>query len=188
VHNVLVMKNQAQFHVTKYLVHLIELIKEKGGQIFEDTVAVNIETGERPVVLTRNEKRITAKHVLICTHFPFYEGTGLYSTRMYADRSYALAVKAEKKFPSGIFISADEPTRSLRSIMDNGEELVLIVGENHKTGQSDVETMEHYKALEQFGEDIFGLKEVVNRWSAQDLVTLDKLPYIGEITSGNPNI
>ena len=126
---------------------------------------------------------------LICTHFPFYEGTGLYSTRMYADRSYALAVKAKKEFPAGMYISADEPTRSLRSVKDNnGEELVLIVGENHKTGQSKVETMEHYKALEQFGEEIFGLEKVEQRWSAQDLVTLDKLPYIGEITSGNPNI
>lgn len=188
VQNVLVMKNQAQFHVTKYLVQLIDLFTQKGGQIFEDTVAVNIEAGERPVVLTRNEKRISAKHVLICTHFPFYEGTGLYSTRMYADRSYALAVKSRKEFPSGIFISADEPTRSFRSVMDNGEELVLIVGENHKTGQSPVETMEHYKALEQFGEEVFGLEKIVQRWSAQDLVTLDKLPYIGEITSGNPNI
>ncbi|MDW0117658.1 FAD-dependent oxidoreductase [Sporosarcina thermotolerans] len=188
VKNVLVMKDQAQFHVTKYLVHLIDLFQKSGGQIFEDTVAVNIETGERPVVLTREEKRISAKHVLICTHFPFYEGTGLYSTRMYADRSYALAVKSQKKFPPGIFISADEPTRSLRSIMDNGEELVLIVGENHKTGQSPVETMDHYRALEMFGEEVLGLKEITNRWSAQDLVTLDKLPYIGEITSGNPNI
>ncbi|MDN4608511.1 FAD-dependent oxidoreductase [Sporosarcina highlanderae] len=188
VKNVLVMKDQAQFHVTKYLVHLIDLFQKSGGQIFEDTVAVNIETGDRPVVLTRNENRISAKHVLICSHFPFYEGTGLYSTRMYADRSYALAVKSKKKFPPGIFISADEPTRSLRSIMDNGEELVLIVGDNHKTGQSEVETMEHYKALKRFGEEVFGLEEIKQRWSAQDLVTLDKLPYIGEITSGNPNI
>ena len=59
VQNVLVMRNQAQFHVTKYLVHLIDLFTKKGGQIFEDTVAVNIETGDRPVVLTREEKRIT---------------------------------------------------------------------------------------------------------------------------------
>ena len=187
IQNALVMKNQAQFHPTKYLVHLIKLITEKGGLIFENTTAVNIETGEQPVVLTREEHRITANHVLACSHFPFYEGLGLYSTRMYADRSYALAVKTKKKFPGGMYISADEPTRSLRSVTVNGEELVLIVGENHKTGQG-IETMEHYKALEVFGEEVFGLEEIVYRWSAQDLVTLDKLPYIGEITSGQPNI
>ena len=108
-------------------------------------------------MLTRGElaPKITAKHVLACSHFPFYEGLGLYSTRMHADRSYALAVKAKKKFPEGIYISADEPTRSLRSVTVNGEEMVLIVGENHKTGQG-IETMEHYQALETFGEEVFG--------------------------------
>ena len=48
--------------------------------------------------------------------------------------------------------------------------------------------MEHYKALETFGEQVFGLEEIVHRWSAQDLVTLDKFPYIGELTSGQSNI
>ena len=86
-----------------------------------------------------------------------------------------------------MYISADEPTRSLRSVTVNGEEMVLIVGESHKTGQG-IETMEHYKALETFGEEVFGLEEIVHRWSAQDLITLDKLPYIGELTSGQPNI
>lgn len=187
IQNALVMKNQAQFHPTKYLVHLIQLITEKGGFIFENTTAVNIETGEQPVVLTREEHRITAKHVLTCSHFPFYEGLGFYSARMHAQRSYALAVKTKEKFPGGIYISADEPNRSLRSVTVDGEEMVIIVGENHKTGQG-IETMEHYKALEIFGEEVFELEEIVHRWSAQDLVTLDKLPYIGELTSGQPNI
>jgi glycine/D-amino acid oxidase-like deaminating enzyme/nitrite reductase/ring-hydroxylating ferredoxin subunit len=189
IQNVLVMKNQAQFHPTKYLVHLIKQITEKGGLIFENTTAVNIETGEKPVVLTRGElaPKITAKHVLACSHFPFYEGLGLYSTRMHADRSYVLAVKAKKKYPGGMFISADEPTRSMRSVTINGEEIVLVIGENHRTGQG-IETMEHYKALEKFGEEVFGLEEIIYRWSAQDLITLDKLPYIGELTSGQPNI
>jgi len=187
IEKALVMKGQAQFHPTKYLLHLTKLIEDKGGLIFENTVAVNIETGENPTVLTKEGPGVTAKHVLVCSHFPFYEGLGLYSTRMHADRSYALAVKTKKKFPGGMYISADEPNRSLRAVEINGEELVLIVGESHKTGQG-IETMEHYKALESFGEEVFGLEEIVYRWSAQDLVTLDKLPYIGEITSGQPNI
>ena len=187
IQNAIVMKNQAQFHPTKYLVHLLQLIKEKGGLIFENTTAVNIETGEQPVVLTREGPRITSNHVLACSHFPFYEGTGLYSTRMYADRSYVLAVKAKKKFPGGMYLGADEPTRSLRSVTINGEEMVLIGGESHKTGQG-IETMEHYKAIETFGDEVLGLEKIVYRWSAQDLITLDNLPYIGELTSGQPNI
>lgn len=183
----LTMKNQAQFHPLKYLAHLVNVITEKGGHVFENTTAVNIETGKQPVVLTRDNARVTANQVLICSHFPFYEGLGLYSTRMYADRSYVIAAKTKKDFPGGMYISADKPTRSLRSVNINGEEMVLIVGEDHKTGQG-IDTREHYNALLTFGEQTFGIEEVMYHWSAQDLITLDKIPYIGEITAGHSNI
>ncbi|MGX9135103.1 FAD-dependent oxidoreductase [Rummeliibacillus sp. JY-2-4R] len=187
VENALIMKNQAQFHPLKYLKHLVQNITEKGGLIFENTVAENVDTGTSPTVLTRDGAKVTADCVLACSHFPFYEGLGLYSTRMYANRSYALAAKTKSKFPGGIFISADTPTRSLRSVTINGEDMVLIVGESHKTGQG-IDTMKHYEALENFGQQVFGLEKIPYRWSAQDLTTLDKVPYIGEITSGQPNI
>ncbi len=187
IKNALMMKDQAQFHPLKYLTKLIQSFVDKGGQIFENTVAVNIDTGDNPAVLTRNESRVTAKFILICTHFPFYEGLGLYSTRMYADRSYVLAAKTDKKYPGGMYISVDKPTRSLRSVTINNEEMVLIIGEDHKTGQG-IDTIEHYKALENFGEEIFGIESIPYHWSAQDLITMDKIPYIGEITSGQPNI
>lgn len=181
------MRNQAQFHPLKYLVHLVDEITKKDGQIFNHTTAVNVETGENPTVLTSNDHRVTAKFVLACSHFPFYEGMGLYSTRMYADRSYVLAVKPNKPFPGGMYISADQPTRSVRSVTINGEEMLLLVGESHKTGQG-IDTKKHFDALEQWGQEVFGIEEIPYRWSAQDLTTLDKVPYIGEITSGQPNI
>ncbi|HEO8418825.1 FAD-dependent oxidoreductase [Niallia sp. FSL W8-0635] len=187
IYNALVMKNQAQFHPLKYLAHLTKIITEKEGYIFENTTAVNIETGEHPAVLTREGSRITAKYVLACSHFPFYEGAGLYSTRMHADRSYIIAAKVKKDYPGGMYISADEPKRSLRYATINGEEMILISGESHKTGQGG-ETLKHYEALETFGQQVFGIENITYRWSAQDLTTLDKIPYIGEITSGQKNI
>ncbi|ASK60884.1 FAD-dependent oxidoreductase [Virgibacillus phasianinus] len=187
IKNAIMMRGQAQFHPLKYLTHLVEKITEKGGLIYENTTAVNVEDRKQPVVLTSKDHRVTAKHVLACSHFPFYEGLGLYSTRMYADRSYILAAKPKKSFPGGIFISAGKPTRSIRSVTIDGEEMVLIVGESHKTGQG-LDTMKHYQALEDFGQQVFGLEDIPYRWSAQDLTTLDKVPYIGEITFGQPNI
>ena len=32
------------------------------------------------------------------------------------------------------------------------------------------------------------MKEIAYRWSAQDLYTLDKMPYIGHITENSPRI
>lgn len=187
IKNAVMMDKQAQFHPLKYLSHLIESFTDQGGHIFEHTTAVNIETGDKPIVHIREGQRITANYVLSCSHFPFYEGTGLYSTRMYADRSYAIAAQINKNYPGGIYISADKPVRSLRSATINGEDMLLIVGESHKTGQGK-DTLEHYKALASFGEKNFGLTSIPYHWSAQDLTTLDNVPYIGEITSGKSNI
>ncbi|WP_077620916.1 FAD-dependent oxidoreductase [Bacillus sinesaloumensis] len=187
IKNALVMKNQAQFHPVKYLAHLVNLIKEKGGYIFEHTVAVNVEPGEKPTVLTREGKRVTGGFVLACSHFPFYEGTGFYSARLKATRSYIVAAKTKDNYPGGMYISADQPTHSLRSATSNGEEYVLIGGGNHQTGERN-DTLEDYSALNIFGEQIFEVEKIHSRWSAQDLQTLDKIPYIGELTTGEPNI
>lgn len=187
VQNALVMKNQAQFHPVKYLARLVQQVTEKGGQTFEGTTAVNVEPGKQPVVLTRNGSRITCNQVLACSHFPFYEGTGLYSAKMHASRSYILSAKTKKPYPGGMYLSAGSPVRSLRSVKINGEDQVLIVGESHQTGQGE-DTMNHYKALQDFGEQTLGLEQISYRWSAQDLITLDKVPYIGEITEDQPRI
>ena len=55
VKNALIMRNQAQFHPLKYLKHLVQNITEKGGLIFENTVAVNVETGTKPTGLHGTE-------------------------------------------------------------------------------------------------------------------------------------
>ena len=184
----LMMPDQAQFHPLKYAHALIDEITRLNGKIYEHTAAVNVEPGDSPIVLTRNNCRVQAKYVLQCTHFPFYEGYGLYSTRLYAERSYILAAKPKKPFPGGMYISADDDTRSLRSIRINNEDMILIVGAGHKTGQSKKDTMEHYRTLETFGEQTFGIESLPFRWSAQDLTSLDKIPYVGPLTPENPNI
>lgn len=187
VKSALIMKDQAQFHPLKYLKVLIEQITNKGGEIFEITTAVDLKTKDHATVFTRDGNQVTADHVLSCTHFPFHEGLGLYSARMYAERAYLIAAKTKEKFPGGMYISADEPTRLLRSVLINDEEMVLIGGEKHKTGQ-DTDTPKHYRALENFGKQTLGLETIAYKWSAQDLTTIDKVPYVGRVTSGQDKV
>lgn len=183
----LMMKNQAQFNPLKYLLPLIEYIQKAGGLIFENTTATDVDYGEKPIVITREGLKISCKFVCACTHFPFYDGLGFYPTRMYAERSYLIAIKPEKEITGGMYINAEQPTRSLRLMNFNGEKILLIGGENHKTGQG-IPTIFHYEALEEFARENFGIKEFLYRWSAQDLTTLDKVPYIGRITNNHNNV
>lgn len=184
----LVMKNQAQFHPLKYLARIAEYVVRAGGSIYEYTTAVDIEDGSRPSVLTRDGSRITCDQVIVCTHFPFYDGRGLYFSRMYAERSYVLGIRPKQEFPGGMYINAESPSRSLRSTpLDRGGHMVLVVGEGHKTGQG-IPTLRHYEALRDFADNTLGAQEILYRWSTQDLTTIDKVPYIGRISSGTSNI
>lgn len=188
IKNGLKMPDQAQFHPLKYAKALIEDIIRLNGKIYEHTAAVNIEKEDLPTVVTRNNCRVKAKHVLQCTHFPFYEGVGLYSTRIYAERSYIIAANTSKPFPGGMYISADQDTRSIRSQQINGDDMLLIGGSGHKTGQGKKDTTAYYQILKSFGDQTFGIESIPYRWSAQDLTSLDKIPYVGPLTPDNSNI
>ncbi|HAM81120.1 FAD-dependent oxidoreductase [Ornithinibacillus bavariensis] len=183
----LIMKDQAQYHPLKYLTTLVEESVKNGVQFYENTTAVDIEYNKHPAIITRDGKRIVSKYVLVASHYPFYDGLGFYPTRMYAERAYVLAIKSKKKYPGGMYITAEQPTRSIRSVKINGEEVWLVIGDNHKTGQGK-STIEHYEALRDYAENNIGIEEIVYRWSTQDLTTLDKVPYIGSITSEQDNI
>ncbi|MFD1735064.1 FAD-dependent oxidoreductase [Bacillus salitolerans] len=183
----IVMKSQGQYHPLKFLQTLVQSITDSGGLIFENTTAVDIEQGTNPVIITRGGHHVSCQNVVICSHFPFYDGKGFYFTRMYAERSYLLAIKTKNTYPGGMYLSAETPKRSLRYTTLNGEKLVIVAGEKHKTGHG-TNIMKHYEHLASFGNQLFGIEKVVNRWSAQDLTTLDKLPYVGAITENTPNI
>ncbi|MGD6873172.1 FAD-dependent oxidoreductase [Sutcliffiella horikoshii] len=185
--SVIVMKNQAQFHPLQYLKVLVDGIVEKGGEIYEHTVATDVEESRDLSVVTKNGAKIDCEYIVAGSHFPFYDDKGFFFTRMYAERSYVLAAKTEKEPPEGMYYSAGQPSRSLRYVTIDGEKVALIGGDGHRTGQGK-DTLKHYEALKSFGEEVLGIKEILYRWSAQDLYTLDKVPYIGRITSGHPNI
>ncbi|KZZ85194.1 FAD-dependent oxidoreductase [Bacillus sp. SJS] len=188
IKSAIMIRNQAQFHPISYLNQMVQELQEMGAQIYEHTVAVDAEAFDGGAkVITRDGSHIKAKHAISCSHFPFYDGNGFYFTRMYAERSYVLGVKTRQPYPGGMYLSADNPTRSIRATPMNGEDLILIGGDSHKTGQG-FDTEKHYESLELFGKVHLGLKETVYKWSAQDLITLDKIPYVGPVTKGKPSI
>lgn len=179
--------NQAQFHPRKYLLSLAKHIPTDGSHIFEQTRAIDLKEGELSTVTTSNGKKVTAKYVIIASHFPFYDGLGLYFTRLYPDRSYVVAVQIKEKFPEGTFITAEEPARSLRYQPFEGGQLILIGGEHHKTGHGNYYN-QYYTNLKNFAKDTFTVDKIWYRWSTQDYDTMDGLPYVGNLTGNTKNV
>lgn len=176
------MNGQAQFHPKRFLDGLAEQAVKQGARIYENTWVIDFHPGEECVIKTKNGKSITAKNVIIASHYPCYDGRGFYFTRLKPDRSYIIGIETES-FPEAHFINAEEPAISLRFIPE--EKILLISGENHKVGHEDDD---HYQKLKNFAKEVFGNDNVKYEWSAQDYIPHDYIPYAGYINSDYKNI
>ena len=184
----LTMPKQAQFHPVKFLAPLLKEIEKLGGEIYENTRAVKVCKGKMRVHL-ENGSSLDCEKVVVATHYPFNDFNGLYFSKLSIERSYLLAAKVNNPVPQGMYISAESPSRSLRSARsESGEEYLLIGGDGHQSGKSHTHTNVHYRNLENFGKAWFDLQNAPYHWSAQDLTTLDKVPYIGQMTRSSENI
>lgn len=180
--------DQARFHPRKFTLALAKYIDEKGVQIYENSRAVDIEEdNDGYVVTTEQGKKATAKNVIIASHYPFYNKHGMYFSRIYVERAYVLAIKAKEKYPGGMYINIDDPARSLRNQNTEDGELILVIGEHHKTGQGR-SMVKHYEALVDFANSLFTVEYIPYRWSTQDCMTLDGIPYVGNFTAKTPNL
>ncbi|NLJ79064.1 MAG: FAD-binding oxidoreductase, partial [Tissierellia bacterium] len=179
--------NQAQFHPRKYILGLSDILNDD-VKIFENTRVSNIEEdGEDYVLITNKGKKARAKRIIMASHYPFYNKHGGYFTRIYPEKSYIVGINAKEKYPGGMYINAEDPARSLRHQNTENGELILVVGEHHKTGQSE-DTNKHYQALLSFANTLFTIKDIPYRWSTQDCMTLDGVPYVGNFTTNTPNL
>ncbi|WP_379156939.1 FAD-dependent oxidoreductase [Paenibacillus sp. sgz5001063] len=182
VDGALKLPGQARFHPLHYLKGLLDVIVDKGGIIYEHTMIgeqVDKNGGMLTLHTEGGKHAIHCRHAVSASHFPFYDGGALYFSRLHAERSYCLAVDPETDYEGGMYLSAGTPARSLRAVEWNGKKLVIVGGDSHKTGQG-ICTFGHYENLEKFAGELLGIRGIPFRWSTQDLVTLDRVPYIGK--------
>jgi len=172
-------ENQAEFHPRSYVLALAERFEAVGGLIYEGSRAVEVDDDEDCVVKTPGG-RVSADSVVLATHFPFLDRS-LAFARIHPQRSYALLCRIDGEPPEGMFISGDSPTRTVRAVPLDGEELLLVGGEGHRPGTGG-DTEERYRTLEAFAREHWDVTAVEYRWSSQDNTTIDTLPYVGALT------
>ena len=172
------LDHQARFHPRRYCHGLLRGILEADGVVFEQTRALSLDAGAGTVVTDRGT--VTADVVIVASHLPFGNNGG-YFARTSASRSYAVAFSGGSRPLEGMYLSVDEPIRSLRS---TGDGHIIVGGEGHPAGE-DQDTTLRYQALEDWCEERFSSGPVEHRWSTQDYRSVDGLPYIGPLgTSG----
>ena len=173
-------EDQAQFHPRRYCVGLAQAIDGDGGQVFEQTRALDLRLGF-PCTVKTEHGSLQAEHVVLATQLPFFDPAGLFA-KTSPSRSYAALVTLGDPAPPGMYLSADPATRSVRPLTAGGNRAVL-AGEEHKVGHGR-DTHTYHDALERWARERFQVRSVDYRWSAQDYLPADNVPYIGRLIPG----
>lgn len=176
---------QAQFHPLEYLGALAERIVRKGGRIFTGSHATAIEGGASAHVTTRSGHIVTCGAIVVATNTPVNDRLVLH-TKQAAYRSYVIGIAVPLgTLPKGLYWDTGDPYHYVRLVSGSrsgpaAAHAVLVVGgEDHKTGQDD-DADERYARLEQWTRERFPQAgEIRYRWSGQVMEPIDGLAFIG---------
>lgn len=172
VHEALVYENQAQFNPLKFLKAI-----SKDLDIYENTMAQEIKDN----VVTTDKGKIKANHIVVATHYPFINAPGYYFLRMHQERSYVIALENATNV-NGMYKDLDENGYSFR----NYENLLILGGAARRTGEN--KEGGAYSKLRKKAFELFPESKEVYHWSAQDCITPDGIPYIGQYSTNTPNL
>ena len=169
---------QAQFHPVKYLQALAKAFVNAGGTLLENSFIEKIEQEQGIHIATTGQNTIRANKVVYATHVP--PGITVFSFRCAPYRSYVLGIKLKGgKYPDALIYDSQEPYHYVRTHNINGEDLLLIGGNDHKTGHDDPEKA--FADLEKYARDYYSVSSVKYRWSSQYYIPADGFPYVGQI-------
>lgn len=173
------LPNQAQFHPLKYLKGLEEAYLKAGGLILENTRVEDIEHEYDFHLLNCGSGAYKAKKVIYATHVP--PKITVFSFRCAPYRSYVLGVKltSDAAYPDALVYDMQEPYHYIRTHVIDGQKLLIIGGNDHKTGHDDPE--QAFADLEKYARKYYNVSSVKYRWSSQYYIPVDGFPYIGQL-------
>lgn len=185
----LVYPRQAQFHPLRYLDGLAEAIVRLGGSIYTHSEATEVYSGRYAYVKTSQGFKVEAESIVVATNVPINNLVTIH-TKNPAYRSYVVGVLVPpEKVDRSLFWDMGSPYHYLRLVKDptNGEDILLVGGEDHRTGQ-DVDPEVHFAQLGRWIGARLGLESrIVTRWSGQIMEPVDGLAYIGR-NPGEQNV
>ncbi len=173
--------DQAQFHPRKFLLGIVDAFVKSGGVIYEQTEATDIAPGDVHTVSTK-QGNIRARHVLQASGEPFWRGN-LFDGHMWMKMSYALAVtlKDPTAYPEGMYITTDDPMRTIRTASYSDKPVLIFGGESHEYDEATYDEDLHYSRLISDARSRYDVDEILFRWLAGDYMPYDRMPYIGSL-------
>jgi Rieske Fe-S protein len=170
---------QGQFHPLRYLSGLAAAIGRHQGTVYTGVHVEKIEDGSPARVTTATGRTVTADAVIVATNVPVNDRLVIH-TKQAPYRTYVVGLR----LPAGtlspaLFWDTGDPYHYVRLQGDAGGEVLIVGGEDHRTGQAD-DTEERFTRLERWTrERVPAAQDVLYHWSGQVLEPADSLAFIG---------
>lgn len=196
---VLRFPRQAQFHPLKYLNGVARRLLERGVQIFTDTRVTKVgEESGRVEIQTAGERTLVAQAAVVATNCPINDRLAIHSKQApYA--TYVVTMRVSGQVPHALLWDTAEtaeqekqqigpvPYHYIRLARDQEGEVLIVGGQDHKTGQAD-DWEKRFARLERWTRDHFPfVSDVTDRWSGQVMEPVDGVAYIGR-NPGDKNV
>lgn len=174
---------QAQLHPLKFLAAV-----SQGLNIYEHTFVKELAPhtayyGQRHAAGDESQDEdsgvITAQQMIVATHFPFLNKHGGYFLKLYQSRSYVIALENAPDV-GGMYLDEAENGLSFR----NAQGLLLLGGAGHRTGKPGGAWQELRRAAGVY----YPKAQERYAWAAQDCMSLDGIPYIGQYSRNTPGL
>jgi glycine/D-amino acid oxidase-like deaminating enzyme/nitrite reductase/ring-hydroxylating ferredoxin subunit len=187
---------QAQLHPLRFLAALARHLISRGVRIYSNTRATGITGGPSVTITTGTPDGpvITAAHAVVATNTPINTVVAVH-TKQAGYQTYVIALR----IPGGSLPPAlmwdglweDDVSYHYVRLMhanESGDDLLIVGGEDHKTGQGP-RGDEPYRCLEEWARANFPMCGAVERrWSGEVMEPADGLAYIGTSPGGEGNI
>lgn len=177
--------DQAQVDPFRLLDRLRQRLVEHGGRLVEGCRVVGVDDGRNGAVVRTvgDGPVVRAGWVVVATGLPFLDRALLFA-RTEPKTSYCMGVRMPDPLPDGMFLSAGSASTSVRSVRTAadperpGERVLVVGGAGHKTGAI-ASTADRYAELLAWTERHWSVESVPWRWSTEDFVPDDGLPFVG---------
>ena len=113
---------------------------------------------------------------------------GGYFAKLSPQRSYASTYRIPTTdLPTGMYLSVDKPSRSLRTVPNGDEELLLVGGNGHAVGRAS-SPLSAIEDLQRWVWNYFPDAQRTHAWSAQDYRSVNMVPFVGLLPRGGGRI
>jgi glycine/D-amino acid oxidase-like deaminating enzyme/nitrite reductase/ring-hydroxylating ferredoxin subunit len=189
--------NQARFHPLKYLAAISEAIKDNGGCIYTNSHADHVEGGPKAKIEV-GPHTVTADAVVVATNSPINDLLAIH-TKQAPYMTYVIGVRLPVGSVTDALywdtLAAYHYVRLQRvragdsdSDPDGEYDLLIVGGEDHKSGQAD-DTVQRHAHLQTWTRARFPMmEEVVFKWAGQVMETIDGLAFIGRNPLDKDNV